>query len=132
MEPPLDLDQRRVDWIANLGPTGGGAFVALDGEQIVGEASLWPAQAGALVLGTVIADGWRRRSVGSQLLAAAMFAAQARKGIRRVDLAVFPHNTAALALYRKHGFIETALEPEMIPRQSGELWDLILMRREFS
>ena len=84
------------------------------------------------MLGTVIADGWRRRGVGSRLLEAAVNAAKARKGIRRIDLAVFPHNEAALALYRKYGFIETAFEAEAIPRQSGEVWDVILMQRDFS
>jgi RimJ/RimL family protein N-acetyltransferase len=42
-------------------------------------------------------------------------------------LSVFPHNEAAIALYRKFGFREEGRRVEHIRRASGELWDLIDM-----
>src|SRR6188474_3481158 len=43
--------------------------------------------------------------VGSPLLAAAIARARER-GLHKLSLSVFPHNEAAIGLYRKHGFVE--------------------------
>ena len=45
----------------------------------------------------------------------------------KVTLQVWPHNKAAIALYRKYGF---AIEGRLVRhwrRRTGELWDLICM-----
>jgi len=42
-------------------------------------------------------------------------------------LSVFPHNEAAIALYRKFGFLEEGRRTKHIRRANGELWDLIEM-----
>jgi RimJ/RimL family protein N-acetyltransferase len=42
---------------------------------------------------------------------------------------VFPHNTAAIALYRKCGFTEEGRRVKQYRRASGELWDTIMMGR---
>jgi RimJ/RimL family protein N-acetyltransferase len=40
---------------------------------------------------------------------------------------VFTHNTAAIALYRKFGFVEEGRRIRQYRRASGELWDSIIM-----
>jgi RimJ/RimL family protein N-acetyltransferase len=40
---------------------------------------------------------------------------------------VFPHNTAAVTLYRKHGFIEEGRRTRQYHRSSGEFWDTVIM-----
>lgn len=54
-------------------------------------------------IGVMVADTHRRRGVGRALLAAA--ADWARDvGIAKLELSVFPHNTAAIALYEELGY----------------------------
>jgi ribosomal protein S18 acetylase RimI-like enzyme len=40
---------------------------------------------------------------------------------------VFPHNSAAVALYKSYGFGETRRYEAFKKRQNGEAWDVILM-----
>ena len=47
--------------------------------------------------------------------------------LRRLKLGVFPHNDAAIALYREFGFGEEGLHPKEVRRASGELWDVLDM-----
>jgi RimJ/RimL family protein N-acetyltransferase len=42
---------------------------------------------------------------------------------------VFPHNTAAIALYEKFGFVEEGRRVKQFRRTSGELWDAVEMGR---
>ena len=58
------------------------------------------------------------------MVAAAIDWARAR-GLHKLTLSVFPHNDAAIALYRKFGFVEEGRRSKQIRRANGELWDLI-------
>ena len=129
-EPPLEVDDRRRRYLENLEPgAGGAAFVAVDEKQhIVGEISLWPADASTAVLGMIVAKRRRGQGIGFRLLEAAIAWAK-RVRLRHLDLAVFPHNEAAIALYRKCGFVDVGLEKGAVARRNGELWDVLLMRR---
>ena len=69
---------------------------------------------------------WRGRGVGSALLAAAIESARER-GLHKLSLAVFPHNAAGIALYRKFGFVEEGRRIKHYRRSSGELWDAVEM-----
>lgn len=69
---------------------------------------------------------WRGRGVGSELMTAAIEWARER-GLHKLSLGVFPHNTAAIALYRKYGFVEEGRRVKHYRRSSGELWDTIEM-----
>jgi RimJ/RimL family protein N-acetyltransferase len=60
------------------------------------------------------------------LVAASIEWARAR-GLHKLALSVFPHNEAAIALYRKFGFLEEGRRTKHMRRASGELWDLIEM-----
>jgi ribosomal protein S18 acetylase RimI-like enzyme len=53
-----------------------------------------------------ISEPFRRRGYASQALAALEQEAKAR-GAKQIELHVFGHNTAARALYKKAGFVET-------------------------
>ncbi len=59
-------------------------------------------------------------------MAAAVEWARAR-GLHKLALSVFPHNHAAIALYRKFGFVEEGRLVQHVRRSDGELWDLIEM-----
>jgi RimJ/RimL family protein N-acetyltransferase len=49
------------------------------------------------------------------------------RGLHKLALSVFPHNEAAIALYRKFGFVEEGRRRRHVRRANGELWDLIEM-----
>jgi ribosomal protein S18 acetylase RimI-like enzyme len=74
----------------------------------------------------LVACGWRGRGVGSALLAAAIGWARSH-GLHKLSLEVFAHNTAAITLYRKRGFVEEGRRARQYRRSSGELWDTIVM-----
>ena len=84
--------------------------------------------AGAAEIGMGIVDGFRRQGIGTALMEAAMDWSVAQ-GADRMRLDVFPHNDAAIALYRKLGFVETDRQTDAWPRRNGERWDLVTMER---
>lgn len=73
-----------------------------------------------------VAHEWRGRGMGSSLMEAAIEWARER-GLHKLSLSVWPHNAAAIALYRKYGFVEEGHRVKQIRRQSGELWDIVDM-----
>jgi RimJ/RimL family protein N-acetyltransferase len=119
-EPPTDIDRRAARWELE------GTLVALAGGEIVGELHVDESPFGFGELGMMVAAGWRGRGVGTALVAAAIEWARAR-GLHKLTLSVFPHNEAAIALYRKFGFVEEGRLTKHIRRDSGELWDVIEM-----
>ena len=76
--------------------------------------------------GMFVDRGWRGRGVGSALVQAAIGWARAQ-GLHKLSLEVFAHNTAAIGLYRKCGFVEEGRRVKQYRRVSGELWDSIVM-----
>jgi ribosomal protein S18 acetylase RimI-like enzyme len=66
-----------------------------------------PKQPGlAFIYDFEIYEPFRRRGYASQAIVALEQDAKAR-GLKQIDLHVFGHNTAARALYKKAGFVET-------------------------
>ena len=49
------------------------------------------------------------------------------QGVHKLGLSVFSHNAAAIALYRKYGFVEEGRRVKHYRRASGEFWDSIEM-----
>lgn len=74
----------------------------------------------------MVAADSRRRGVGSALLTAAIEWARGA-GAHKVALQAWPHNEAALALYRKFGFEQEGYLHRHYPRRNGELWDAVVM-----
>jgi putative acetyltransferase len=56
-------------------------------------------------LGMSVDKEWRGRGVGSALLGEALRWARS-VGVEKVSLTVYQHNTRAVALYRKFGFVD--------------------------
>jgi RimJ/RimL family protein N-acetyltransferase len=119
-EPPVDVDLWATRW--NLD----GTFVAVAGEELVGSLHVEVSRFGFGELGMSVARAWRGRGVGSALLAAAIEWAR-EQGLHKLSLSVFPHNEAAIGLYRKHGFVEEGRRVKHYRRASGELWDSVEM-----
>lgn len=119
-EPPIDVDKRAASWQLD------GTLVALAAAEVVGELRVEPSWFGFGEIGMMVAADWRGRGVGTALVAAAVEWARAR-GLHKLTLSVFPHNDAAIALYRKFGFVEEGRRTRHIRRANGELWDLIEM-----
>ena len=88
-------------------------FVALDNGRVVGFCDIIPnlrpgfTHSGSLGMG--ILRDWRGRGLGRALLEACLEKAF-RKGLTRIELEVYASNTAAIALYRKLGFVQEGVK----------------------
>jgi ribosomal protein S18 acetylase RimI-like enzyme len=119
-EPPVDVEARAASWTLD------GTIIAVAGTEVVGSVHVDRSRHGFGEVGMAVAREWRGRGVGSALLAAAIDWARER-GLHKLSLSVFPHNTAAIALYRKFGFVEEGRRVKQYRRSSGELWDAVDM-----
>jgi RimJ/RimL family protein N-acetyltransferase len=118
-EPPVDVEKRAKTLDVDC------TLVAVAAGEVVGLVSVH-SRFGCGEIGMMVASGWRGRGVGAALVAAAIEQARAG-GLHKLALSVFPHNEAAIALYRKFGFVEEGRRVEHIRRSSGEHWDLLEM-----
>ena len=104
-------------------------FLAEDGELVVGRLSLardpHPASAHVADLGLMVAASHRRRGIGRALLDASAQWARA-SGVRKLELHVLPHNTAAIALYEAFGFRREGVRQGHYHRNGRDL-DAVLM-----
>ncbi|HEY3106308.1 MAG TPA: GNAT family N-acetyltransferase [Gaiellaceae bacterium] len=121
-EPPVDIEARTKQFANSIEET----IVAVAGDEVVGFLHLESTRHGFAELGMGVARAWRRRGIGSALLTAAVKKARA-DGLHKLSLEVFPHNDAAIALYRRFGFVEEGRRVKHYRRGSGELWDSIVM-----
>src|SRR5215470_20107529 len=121
-EPPVDIDERA----ALFARTAGGSVVAVAGGQIIGMLHVEASRHGFGELGMLVHRDWRGRGVGSALIQAAIGWARGH-GLHKLCLEVFARNSAAIALYRKAGFVEEGRRTRQYRRASGELWDSIVM-----
>jgi RimJ/RimL family protein N-acetyltransferase len=111
--------------------THAAVFVAETAEGIVGRISLardaHPASEHVADLGLMVAVEHRRQGVGRALMEAAE--AWAREvGVRKLELHVFPHNTAAIALYEGLGYEREGYRRDHYRRPDGFV-DAILMAK---
>jgi len=119
-EPPIDVDELAEGWKLD------GTLVAVADGDIVGEIHVEPSWMGFGEIRMMVAASWRGRGVGSALVAASIEWARSH-GLHKLALSVFPHNSAAIALYRKFGFAEEGRLVRHVRRADGQLWDLIEM-----
>jgi ribosomal protein S18 acetylase RimI-like enzyme len=126
-EPPLARQEMRELFDGSLA----------DPEALVLVADLDGALAGGLTahggggryeLGMFVAADARGLGVGGGLLDECLRLSAAR-GAHKVILQVWPHNEAAVGLYRSRGFVEEGRLRRHYRRHNGELWDVVLMGR---
>jgi RimJ/RimL family protein N-acetyltransferase len=103
----------------------------IDGE-VVGRLSIGrdshPASEHVADVGLMVAEGYRRRGIGRGLMEAAETWAR-EVGVRKIELHVFPHNEAALALYEQLGYRRVGVRRDHFRRGDGYV-DAILMEKE--
>ena len=119
-EPPVDIDAWAERWRLE------GTLLAVAEGELVGSLSIEVSRFGFGELGMAVARDWRGRGVGSALVEAGIAWARER-GLHKLSLGVFAHNDAAIALYRKFGFVEEGRRIKHYRRANGELWDSIEM-----
>jgi putative acetyltransferase len=125
-EAPVDTERRRRRMVEGIEGQDTIALVADAGGELVGQLDLHLARYGVADLGMLVAAGWRGRGVGGALLAEALARARAA-GAHKIALQVWPHNTAAIALYERFGFQREGYLRRHYRRRSGELWDAVVM-----
>jgi RimJ/RimL family protein N-acetyltransferase len=125
-EPSFDHDRYREGWSRVIAGEWGAVFVACAPNVLVGYGGIHPHEEFGHVIGMLVDDRYRGRGIGHALLNALIDWARA-KHLSCVRLLVFPHNEPALALYQKFGFRQEAYYPNDVTRQTGEVWDSILM-----
>lgn len=99
---------------------------------VLGQASLRreanPRRAYAATLGIMVDETAQRQGIGSALLAALLDLADHWLNLHKIELTVFANNEAAIALYKRFGFItEAVLRHEAM--QEGVLRDALAMGR---
>ncbi|MEW6346805.1 MAG: GNAT family N-acetyltransferase [Paraburkholderia sp.] len=117
-------------WFAGL-PKGSINLCAELDAQVVGHAGLEiapPRRAHSALLGISVHDAFQGRGVGTALLAALVECADLSLGLRRLELTVFTDNAAAIALYRRFGFVEEGRSRGYAMRD-GVLADVLHMAR---
>lgn len=119
-EPPVDVEKLATGWRLD------GTLVAVEADTIVGQVHVEASWMGFGELGMMVAVDRRGLGVGTALVSAAIDWARER-GLHKLALGVFPHNEAAIALYRKLGFVEEGRLVRHVRRADGALWDLIEM-----
>jgi RimJ/RimL family protein N-acetyltransferase len=107
-------------------------LVAEDGEELVGRLSLardpHPSSAHVADLGLMVAATHRRRGIGTALMREAERWADV-VGVTKLELHVFPHNDAAIALYEKLCYEREGYRKGHYRRPDGQLVDAILMAK---
>jgi RimJ/RimL family protein N-acetyltransferase len=107
-------------------------YVAEDGGEIVGRLSVardqHPASSHVADVGLMVAASHRRRGIGTALLDAAVQWGR-EAGVRKLELHVFPWNSAAIALYERYGFVKEGYRRGHY-RRGDEYVDAILMAYE--
>ena len=121
-EPPVDIEERAALFARSMD----GSVVAVAGGRIVGFLHVEASRHGFGEFGMLVDRDWRGRGVGSALVQAAIGWARGQ-GLHKLCLEVFAHNAAAIAVYRKSGFVVEGRRVKQYRRANGELWDSIIM-----
>ena len=126
--PDFDRAERAAAIAQTLTSTATACFVAQEPDgRLAGQITFgfWTGDA-PIRFGMLVRAGMRGRGVGSALLEAGLAWCRER-GEPLVQLEVYPHNDAALALYRKFGFAEVERRIGLAVRPNGQRWDIIVM-----
>lgn len=119
-EAPVDVQRRAESYRLD------GFFVAEEDGVPIGCISVFEGPTGVGEIGMMVARGRCGRGVGEALMHAALEYARGQ-GMHKLSLGVWPHNEAAIGLYRKLGFTEEGRRVKHVRRRNGELWDIVEM-----
>ena len=126
--PSLDLWRQRMQTV----DPNSHVLLACVGGDVVGQIGLqvWlrPRRRHVGELGMGVRDDWQGRGVGSALLRAVLDLADRWLQLRRIELEVYADNAPAIALYRRHGFVEEGLHRDFAFRD-GAFVDALSMAR---
>ena len=130
--PRSVADERRYLRAVRRSPAGAVLVAHLADGELMGRLSVardpHPSSAHVADLGLMVGAAHRRRGVGRELIDAAEAWARDR-AITKLELHVFPHNAAALALYERAGFEREGYRRAHYRRPDGSLVDAILMAK---
>jgi len=125
VEGPLDrsvsLDRYR-SWFAD---DDHDVIVAVVDGRIVGALAA-SIDRGIVELGMLVAADARGRGIGRALLEGCIAWGRER-GAHKIELGAWPHNAAAIGLYRSLGFEVEGRRRRRHRRHDGSLWDALLM-----
>jgi putative acetyltransferase len=126
--PSLETWQKRLTSL----PEGAFSLVACRAEEVVGQVGIEmrknPRRRHAATLGMAVKTSARRQGVGSALLTAGINLAERWLAVRRIELEVYTDNEAAVALYKKFGFVVEGTLRQYAFRD-GQFADVYLMAK---
>jgi RimJ/RimL family protein N-acetyltransferase len=126
-ELPIDWDARQPSFQAVVAQQDQLILLATnDDGDVVGWAYSHHEASGRASLGMGIVDGYRSAGLGTRLLTGVIGWARER-GAHKVVLEVWPHNTRAIGLYEKLGFVVEGRYRRHWRRRDGSLWDAVMM-----
>ncbi|MFO0830722.1 MAG: GNAT family N-acetyltransferase [Phycisphaerales bacterium] len=122
-----DPDELRMLAVIEHGPT------PADASSVVGDLSIgagrWARLAHCATVGIDIHRDYRRAGLGDAMLTTALAWAAAHPRIERVELYVYADNAPAIALYRKHGFLQEGRRARYFKTPEGAYFDDLIMAR---
>lgn len=126
--PSLDLWRQRLQVV----DPNAHVLLACAGDEVIGQLGLYaashPRRRHVGDIGMGVRDDWQGRGVGTALLGAAIDLADRWLQLRRLELEVYADNTAGIALYARHGFIEEGRHRDFAFRD-GAFVDALSMAR---
>ena len=131
LQLPYPAEHTWAKRFADLAP-GTFSLVACRGDEIVGQLGLQtrinPRRRHVAGVGMAVKTSARRQGVGATLLNAAIEMAERWLAIRRIELEVYIDNVAAIALYRRAGFVVEGTLRQFAFR-NGEFVDALAMAK---
>jgi RimJ/RimL family protein N-acetyltransferase len=121
----MDRESRREGFLRFVDADDATTFVARANGKLVGTLGV-ENHRGVGDIGMLVDRAWRGGGVGSALMGACVDWAREHNA-HKLSLTVWPHNEAAIALYRKFGFEPEGLLRRHYRRKNGQLWDAIAM-----
>ena len=124
-EAPVDRPRRKAAWLELMDPEAPGTSLGAEAAgAILGQVGI--SGSGRMEIGMWVRKDRRGEGIGTALLKAALDHARAHDAYK-ISLEVWPHNTAAIALYERFGFRREGYLRKHWRRRNGELWDSVVM-----